>query len=265
VLYLVLGLVLAAFGLLITALTTANTLFAWLSVAVSVLAAGLLVFDWLIGRRRAREAEEEAADDHSAHVERPFADESRPLTETARGGPAREEPAAREPERSRTGRAGRERVEPAHAEPAGALLAEEPAEQTEHVAPVEQTAAAEPVHADEPWLDEPAHEPELSEPEEPADVRYARLAGRQPREEPVEEGEPGEEQTDASDLLAVAGLGYEVRVVDEHPRYHLDTCRYLADKPTLPLPVSEARQLGFTPCVRCGPDGVLAARHRATR
>lgn len=262
-LYLVLGLVLAAFGLLITALTTANTLFAWLSVAVSVLAAGLLVFDWLTGRRRAREAEEEAADDHSAHVERPFADESRPLTETARGGPAREEPASREPERSRTGRVGRERAEPAHTEPAGALLADEPAapaEQTEQFAPVEQTAA-EPVHADESWSDEP----ELSEPEDSADVRYARLAGRQPREEPVEEGEPGEEQTDASDLLAVAGLGYEVRVVDEHPRYHLDTCRYLADKPTLPLPVSEARQLGFTPCVRCGPDGVLAARHRATR
>jgi hypothetical protein len=77
--------------------------------------------------------------------------------------------------------------------------------------------------------------------------------------------EPDEEPTDASDLLVVAGLSAEVRVVDEHPRYHLATCTWLGPRPTIPIPVSEARQLGFTPCARCGPDSVLAARHRAAR
>jgi hypothetical protein len=81
----------------------------------------------------------------------------------------------------------------------------------------------------------------------------------------VDTGEPGEEPTDASDLLVVAGLNAEVRVVDEHPRYHLATCVWLANRPTIPIPVSEARQLGFTPCSRCGPDSTLAARHRAGR
>jgi len=52
VLYLVLVLVISAFALLIAALTTANTLWAWVSVAISVVAAGLLIFDWLRGRRR---------------------------------------------------------------------------------------------------------------------------------------------------------------------------------------------------------------------
>ncbi len=79
------------------------------------------------------------------------------------------------------------------------------------------------------------------------------------------QGEPGEEPTDASDLLVVSGLGVEVRVVDEHPRYHLASCAWLATRATIPIAVSEARQLGFTPCARCGPDARLAAAHRAAR
>ncbi|SDH78282.1 hypothetical protein SAMN05192558_10526 [Actinokineospora alba] len=57
-LYIVLILVLAALGLLVTALTTANTLWAWLSVGISIAAAGLLVYDWL-GNRRRKAAEPE--------------------------------------------------------------------------------------------------------------------------------------------------------------------------------------------------------------
>lgn len=75
--------------------------------------------------------------------------------------------------------------------------------------------------------------------------------------------EPGEEDTDATDLLVVSELTDEVLVVDERPRYHLRRCRWLAGKPTIPLGVDEARQLGFTPCARCTPDAVLARRHRA--
>ncbi len=75
--------------------------------------------------------------------------------------------------------------------------------------------------------------------------------------------DPGEEDTDATDLLVVSELTAEVLVVDERPRYHLRRCRWLAGKPTIPLGVDEARQLGFTPCARCTPDAVLARRHRA--
>jgi hypothetical protein len=74
--------------------------------------------------------------------------------------------------------------------------------------------------------------------------------------------EPGEEDTDASDALVVSELDDEVRVVDERPRYHLASCEWLGDRATLALPVSEAHQLGFTPCARCAPDSTLAAAHR---
>jgi hypothetical protein len=176
VLYLVLILVITAFGLLIAALTTAHTVWAWVSVAISVFAAVLLVFDWLRGRRRV----------------------------AAASAPRRVEPA--EPE-------------------------SEPEAVDEPEPEVEPLAAAEPVAA-EPAPDDP---------------------------------EPGEEATDAADLLIVNELSVEVVVVDEHPRYHLTRCTWLTGKETIPLPVSEARQLGFTPCARCGPDAVLAAKHRASK
>lgn len=146
----VLVLVLAALGLLVTALVTATTLWAWLSVAVSALAAVVLVIDW--SRRRARRAEADAS-----------------------------------------------------------------------AVPPEPVATAVPDAADE----------------------------------------PPEEDTDAADLLVVTDLDSEVRVIDERPRYHLATCRWVADRPTLGLPVGEARGLGFTPCAVCAPDRTLAAAHRA--
>src|SRR4051794_19117807 len=55
-LVLVLLLVVVALGLLIAALTTANTEWAWISVLISVAAAGLLVWDWVQGRRRRAQA-----------------------------------------------------------------------------------------------------------------------------------------------------------------------------------------------------------------
>ncbi|GAB1514436.1 hypothetical protein [Actinophytocola sp. KF-1] len=212
-LYIVLALVVAALGLLIAALTTANTLWAWVSVVVSVVAAGLLVADWLSGRRRAR------------------AKAGTPTVVTV-GGHRDDRTGKRgdgdadwfaEPE-------GKAPAEPGDESPA--VAPESDAEVTGHIEPV---AAEAPVVADEP----------------------AGPAG------PDED--PDEEPTDASDLLVVAGLSAEVRVVDEHPRYHLATCTWLGPRPTIPIAVSEARQLGFTPCARCGPDAVLAARHRAAR
>lgn len=79
---------------------------------------------------------------------------------------------------------------------------------------------------------------------------------------PPAEEEPPEEDTDAADLLVVADLVEEVRVLDERPRYHLSSCSWLAGRPTLGLPVQEARQLQFTPCAVCTPDAVLIRRSR---
>ncbi|WP_326951868.1 hypothetical protein [Amycolatopsis sp. NBC_01286] len=51
-LYIVLVLVLAALGLLVSALITASSLWAWVSIGLSVLAGVILVVDWLRRRRR---------------------------------------------------------------------------------------------------------------------------------------------------------------------------------------------------------------------
>ncbi|HEY1575137.1 MAG TPA: hypothetical protein VGG05_27665 [Pseudonocardiaceae bacterium] len=83
-----------------------------------------------------------------------------------------------------------------------------------------------------------------------------------PPPEEAGDAEPAEEDTDAADLLVVGDLDTEVRVVDERPRYHLADCTWLAGRPTLGLPITEARQLGFTPCAVCSPDSTLAAAKR---
>jgi hypothetical protein len=84
-------------------------------------------------------------------------------------------------------------------------------------------------------------------------------------EDPAEDGQPGEEDTDAADLLIIYELADEVLVVDEHPRYHLARCPWPDHECAEWLPVREARELGFTPCARCRPDTTLARKHRAAR
>ena len=195
-LYIVLALVLAAFGLLIAALTTANTLFAWASVVVSVVAAALLITDWIKGRRA-----------KAARNDQP----ARPKSVTVGG--SRLQPSA-------------ERDLDAYEDdfdddPFGGDLPSEPESNLAFEPPVK-----------------------MELPGGPADERtIVTEAAAEPVADPVADdtGEPGEEPTDAGDLLVVAGLNAEVRVVDEHPRYHLATCVWLANRPTIPLPVSEAR------------------------
>jgi hypothetical protein len=84
-------------------------------------------------------------------------------------------------------------------------------------------------------------------------------------ENPAEDDQPGEEDTDAADLLIIYELADEVLVVDEHPRYHLARCPWPDHERAERLPIREARQLGFTPCDRCRPDTILARKHRAGR
>jgi hypothetical protein len=78
-------------------------------------------------------------------------------------------------------------------------------------------------------------------------------------------GEPAVEDVEFTDQLMVIDLTDEVLVVDEHPRYHLPRCPHVSGLETVPLPLSEARADGFTPCATCAPDHHLAQRERARR
>ncbi|MFD5245778.1 hypothetical protein ACFWIW_14595 [Amycolatopsis sp. NPDC058340] len=62
-LFIVLVLVLAALGLLVAALITANSLWAWISIGLSVVAGLLLLFDLLRRRKKRAAPAEEAAED----------------------------------------------------------------------------------------------------------------------------------------------------------------------------------------------------------
>ncbi|GLZ42157.1 hypothetical protein [Actinokineospora sp. NBRC 105648] len=199
-LFIVLLLVLGALGLLVAALTTANTLWAWISVAVSLVAAGILVVDWIGNRRRA---------------------------------PAE---------------AGATEV----AEPVGIANTAGSSESSVVLPPVDEYRADDYVEARPPVPVEVPTAPAHAEAEAPIGV-----------DDP--DREPPEEATDAADLLVISDLRVDVRVLDERPRYHLPRCAWVGGRPTITLPVAEARQLGFTPCAFCGPDAVLAARHREGR
>jgi hypothetical protein len=69
--------------------------------------------------------------------------------------------------------------------------------------------------------------------------------------------EPGIESAQLGDLARVAGRDDEVLVVDGRPRYHVTGCAHLTDRESEGLPVSEAAELGFTPCARCAPVATL--------
>ncbi|HEY4457379.1 MAG TPA: hypothetical protein VGN81_23915 [Pseudonocardiaceae bacterium] len=99
---------------------------------------------------------------------------------------------------------------------------------------------------------------------EPAPAVVEEPAEEDPEAELDPETEPAEEDTDAADVLIVTDLDVEVRVLDERPRYHLGDCRWVGDRASLPLPIKEARQLGFNPCAVCTPDAVIAKRYRSS-
>ncbi len=239
-LVLVLLLVVAALGLLIAALTTANTLWAWISVLISVVAAGLLVMDWLKNRRR--RAQTAASGQDKARVAAATTTSGQAISrsdlpmvgDTTVADVLGHESRPLGPQISRIDlRTVGEQPGPA------------PDDEWEHV----------------PELDGPLAGPEVTQTQPPV----AEVTAVEPFVPLDPATEPAEENTDATDLLVVSELSDQVVVIDERPRYHLVTCSWLGDRPTLPLPVSEARDLGFTPCALCGPDAMLAARHRAGR
>jgi hypothetical protein len=176
----------------------------------------------------------------------------------------------------RRGRAPHEKVleEPALAPPVMATegLVDEPqqtpsapgfasdAESTQVLA----VADAPPRSADlqEPDFRQPeVQEPEAQQPEAQQPALEKHGAGDHDDSD-HDDSEPDEEDVDAADALAIGGLSSEVVVVDEHPRFHLSSCPWLAERATLPLPVGEAVGLGFTGCARCKPSTTLAAQSR---
>jgi hypothetical protein len=195
-LYVVLLCVLAAFALLVVALVSTETYWAWGSVALSVAGAVVLLLDW---QRRRR----------------------------------------------------------AGARPPAEVAAAEPTT----VGGEDDDADADPQEEDEGGPGESQATGDLDRPAT-GGVRIG--TNRDDQREPAGD-EPAEEDTDAADALVVSELSDEVLVLDERPRYHLAGCSWVGDRPTIPLPVDEARQLGFTPCARCTPDARLAAMARSAR
>ncbi|WP_031468544.1 hypothetical protein [Sciscionella sediminilitoris] len=304
-LIIVLALVIIALGLLVASLAVGYGLFAWLSIGASVLAAIVLVVDVLRRRSGRGEpegqAEPEPVPEDTADTEataEPEAAEEAQAPDTAAAEPAAGEATEVLAGPGESGQDSEREDTPGGDEAGETGEIERPA--TESAATTVLPAAGSDGTAPEPAAAEPdaagstesaPAEPESAAPEaagqEPAEPESAGVAGsgmaesREAASETAGDGgretgseqvrddlddvEPGEEETDAADLLTVTELEDEVVVIDERPRYHLTACGWLGERDTIPLPVREARDLGFTPCGICGPDRVLAARSRAKR
>jgi hypothetical protein len=74
--------------------------------------------------------------------------------------------------------------------------------------------------------------------------------------------EPAAQFVSAADAARVARMSAPVLVIDGRPRYHISGCVHLLGRESEPLPVSEAAELGFTPCSLCEPDSALLAGAR---
>lgn len=236
-------LLLVAVGLLVAVLVTGQIALAWASVGVSALVGLLLV----VRRRRVlRHGDREDADP---------------------GEPGRSEPVAGEATETVAGEAAdsdRPEPEPAEPEPAQPDLAE-PSVAGEDSAESDGSAVAgaEPGAAEQDTAG--SGEVGSAEPERVSQSAAGAANGVPAAADRPPDAEPDEEDTDAADHLLVWEMQDEVLVVDEHPRYHLAGCTWPEPGSAEPLPVQEARELGFTPCAVCRPDRTLARRHRATK
>jgi hypothetical protein len=195
------------------------------SIAVSLLAAVTLV----VGARQAAAARAELIDD----VTEPG---DRAAFEPAASGLRRPPVAVREPAEA-AARVGESRV--ALAEPPARTVPTQPAAPDEY--------ATGPRREAEPVGYEPA--PEAAA----ADQEYE-------DEDPPDE--PAPQAVSTADAARVARMTTDVLVIDGRPRYHLPGCVHLLGRESEPLPVSEAVELGFTPCSLCEPDNALLAEAR---
>lgn len=235
-LFIVLILVLAALGLLVTALITASQTWAWVSIALSLLAAVVLVLDWFRRRRQERvpEADEEAPEEVTA--------DEIAADQTSSEGAGTESETTMVVPVSTDEQGVDELAESEQQATTGSM----PAVVAGDLGSIDDAAGGTPTE------DEPT-ESERTAVSEPVAATAAY---------DDEDADPGEEDTDAADLLIVCDLDDQVVVVDEHPRYHLASCGWVNDRDPIPIAVAEARELGFTPCSLCGPDSALASKHR---
>ncbi len=90
----------------------------------------------------------------------------------------------------------------------------------------------------------------------PAQSMHDELDDEDPPDEPMAQ------RVTAADAARVARMSSDVLVIDGRPRYHVAGCVHLLGRPFEPLPVSEAVDLGFSPCGLCEPDSALLADAR---
>jgi hypothetical protein len=90
----------------------------------------------------------------------------------------------------------------------------------------------------------------------PVQSMHEELDDEDPPDEPVAQ------RVTAADAARVARMSADVLVIDGRPRYHVAGCVHLLGRPFEPLPVSEAVDLGFSPCGLCEPDSALLADAR---
>jgi hypothetical protein len=232
-------LVLAGLGLFVAGVLTGVTALYWVCVAVCVVAAVLLI----ASRRRVPARPAEPSTDTAAEPTAPRTAET-PMVVVAPAAPveAPPEPATRVGEASAAG-AGNPEAEPERARVETPTGMHAPAHRTSPA-----TASGATTTGSLRAQGRGAH----AEADVPAGSRSAMA-------------EPGVEEVEVTDLLLVVDLTDEVLVVDEHPRYHLEGCRFLSGRETFPLPLDEARTDGFTPCALCAPDRNLADRERARK
>jgi hypothetical protein len=258
-------LVLASLGLLVTGLAEHTHSLVWASLIASLAACGCLVASVLNRRRTTGTATGTAAADRPLG---PPIDFGSSTVDPALPPPVGQPPPwAAPPPESPPGQP--PSAEPPGSEPASpfrppADVAGMPPQPTDaeqwpagDLPPDAPTADPDPTRPAAP-VDDPAGPP-LAAGTSPA-AGAASAAGPAPTELT---DEPAVEDIPVPDALRVAQLSDEVLVVDGRPRYHLAGCRQLANRATVPLPVSAARRAGFTPCAACRPDHTLLTRSRS--
>lgn len=251
-------LVLVAGALLVGGLGNGQTTMLWGSVGVSALAAAALVLQSV---RRARAARADAEDDDEPAL---VAAAAPAAGSVAAKTPAAHSPAAKTPAVGSTvappeAPAPVTAAEPADPPPAAAAdsPAAAEAETVVTAAVPHTTAAAAPAQTVVPT-------PVEAPPTAAGPSTGSHHASRPPAGLD-EDGEPVEEDVEVTDLLLTLDLTDEVEVVDEHPRYHLAGCSVTAGEEVFGLPLTEAKEDGFTACGICRPDRHLADAERRRR
>lgn len=250
-------LILAAVALLGLGLAQSSSAFLVGSIAASLLAAVALV----VGARRAvaaRTTVSNAAYD-SLGVKGPRP--SRGETRTAPADPAMESGRRRAAEDSGYG-------QDAAARPAGQEAAARPAGQDTGAGPAGQDTAARPATAKSSVGTLPEDD-ELDQDVVP-DQSVSDERGRVSVEFDIDQAADDDDPTDEpaaqivapADAAQVARMSATVLVIDGRPRYHLAGCVHLLGRESESLPISEAVELGFTPCSLCEPDSTLLADAR---